>query len=102
VGSALSRTTGSSKTLCGMLKQTDMKLTIKIIPFFFLVILTSCLAPKAISTIESNDYDDKTNLTTFTKFPFGSISIPGVSFPIIRPFKNRIKLVRGGKRTRMF
>ncbi len=25
-----------------------------------------------------------------------------VSFPIIRPFKNRIKLVRGGKRTRMF
>ncbi len=25
-----------------------------------------------------------------------------VSFPKIRPFKNRIQLVRGGKRTRMF
>lgn len=60
-----------------MLKKTDMKLTIKVIAIFLTAILTSCMAPKAISTIESSNYDDKTNLTTFTKFPFGSISIPG-------------------------
>jgi hypothetical protein len=31
----------------------------------------------------------------------GNVSV-SVSFPIIQQFKNRIKLVRGGKRTRMF
>jgi len=54
-----------------------MKLTIKTISLFLLVIVTSCMAPKAISTIESSNYDDKTNLTTFSKLPFGSIGIPG-------------------------
>jgi len=54
-----------------------MKLINKIIPLFLLTVVTSCLAPKAISTIESNNYDDKTNQTTFNKFPFGSLSIPG-------------------------
>jgi len=51
--------------------------TNKIIHLFILTIVTSCMAPKAISTIESNNYDDKANQTTFTKLPFGSISIPG-------------------------
>ena len=53
-----------------------MKLTIKITCLLLLSIVTSCMLPKAISTIESNNYDDKLNQTTFTKFPFGSISIP--------------------------
>jgi hypothetical protein len=35
------------------------------------------MAPKAISIIESNHYDAKTNQTTFVKIPFGNISIPG-------------------------
>ncbi len=35
------------------------------------------MAPKTISTIESNSYDDKINQTTFNKLPFGSIGIPG-------------------------
>jgi hypothetical protein len=35
------------------------------------------MAPKSISTLVSNNYDEKTNFTTFTKFPLGSLSIPG-------------------------
>ena len=56
-------------------KQTTMKIIKIITPLLLLTI--SCLGQKAISTIESNNYDKKTDLTTFTKFPFGSISIPG-------------------------
>jgi len=54
-----------------------MKPTINILFVFILAIVTSCLAPKVVSTIESNYYDNKTNHTTFSKIPFGSISIPG-------------------------
>lgn len=60
-----------------MLDKQTMKSTIKIISVFLLAIMTSCMAPKAVSTIESNTYDTKTNQTTFNKFPFGSLSIPG-------------------------
>lgn len=60
-----------------MLDKQTMKSTIKIISVFLLAIMTSCMAPKAVSTIESNTYDGKTNQTTFNKFPFGSLSIPG-------------------------
>ena len=54
-----------------------MKSIINTIIIFTLTFMTSCMASKAVSTIESNTYDDKTNQTTFNKFPFGSISIPG-------------------------
>ncbi len=54
-----------------------MKLINKISHILLLAIVTSCMAPKAISTIESNIYDDKINQTTFSKLPFGSLSIPG-------------------------
>lgn len=35
------------------------------------------MAQKVVSAIESNNYDNKTNQTTFYKIPFGNISIPG-------------------------
>jgi hypothetical protein len=54
-----------------------MKLINKIIALLLLMIVTSCTGSKSISTIESNHFDDKANLTTFTKSPLGSLSIPG-------------------------
>jgi hypothetical protein len=39
--------------------------------------ITSCVAPKTISIIESSSYDDKRNQTTYNKIPFGSLSIAG-------------------------
>jgi|GEM_PF-429609 len=59
-----------------------MKTTNKIVPLILLIVLTSCIGPKAtstqpISTITSSNYDEKTNFTTYSKLPFGSISMPG-------------------------
>jgi hypothetical protein len=53
-----------------------MKLTIKTFLIFIIALLTSCMTSKYVSTIESINYDDKTNQTTFNKLPYGSISIP--------------------------
>ena len=45
---------------------------------FIIVLVASCFAPqKAVSTLESTNYDETKNQTTFNKFPFGSLSMPG-------------------------
>ncbi|HEY4799890.1 MAG TPA: hypothetical protein VII99_12495, partial [Bacteroidia bacterium] len=78
-----SATTPSRGTLAAISKTRQLKhfytSTAVFIATIFLALtaVISCMAPKSVSTIESNSYDDKTNLTTFNKFPFGSISIPG-------------------------
>ena len=40
-------------------------------------IMTSCMAPKYISTIVTDTYDEKKDQTTYMVFPFGSLSLPG-------------------------
>jgi hypothetical protein len=55
----------------------DTKAAINVISGIALALFSSCTAPRAISTIESDFYEAKTNKTTFTKLPFGSISMPG-------------------------
>jgi hypothetical protein len=52
-----------------------MRLSVSLI--FILLFLNSCYGPKAVSTIESYDFDEKNNQTVFNKFPFGSMSMPG-------------------------
>jgi len=59
------------------MKKTTL-LLIGIIFIFILRITTSCMVMGgSVSTIESSNYDEKENQTTFIKFPFGSMSIPG-------------------------
>jgi hypothetical protein len=60
-----------------MLRQTYMKSTIKILILSFLTIVTSCMGPKYVSTIVSDHYDKNKDQTTYTKFPYGSLSLPG-------------------------
>ncbi|MFI5219786.1 MAG: hypothetical protein ACHQNT_09885 [Bacteroidia bacterium] len=52
-----------------------MRLFINII--IIVLFLNSCFGPKAVSTIESYNFDEKNNQTVFNKFPFGSVSMPG-------------------------
>lgn len=54
-----------------------MKSIFKILILFLLNILTSCLGPKYVSTIVSDHYDEKKDQTTYTKFPYGSLSLSG-------------------------
>ncbi|MFI5150665.1 MAG: hypothetical protein ACHQRM_13085 [Bacteroidia bacterium] len=54
-----------------------MNSALKIIFLFCITFLVSCMAHKAFSTIESSRYDEKSNLTTYTTFPLGSVQIPG-------------------------
>ena len=42
-----------------------------------IIITTSCVAPKATSTIVSCNYNEKKNQTEYMVFPYGSVSIPG-------------------------
>lgn len=45
---------------------------------FVLAFVASCFAPqKTVSTLESTNYDETKDQTTFNKFPFGSLSMQG-------------------------
>jgi hypothetical protein len=41
------------------------------------LLLSSCAPSKSISVIVSNSYDEKSNVTTYSKLPLGSVQIPG-------------------------
>lgn len=51
---------------------------INLLLFLTIAFLASCFAPqKAVSTLESTNYEEAKDQTTFNKFPFGSLSMPG-------------------------
>ena len=54
-----------------------MKRSRKLFLLAFLVIGNCVFAQKATSTIVSDKYDPKKDVTEFMKFPFGSVSLPG-------------------------
>lgn len=54
-----------------------MKLTNKTLSILFFTAITSCMGPKYVSTIVSDNYDERKDQTTYMKFPYGSLSLPG-------------------------
>lgn len=54
-----------------------MQSIIKIIILVLFTIVTSCLGPKYVSTIVSDNYDEIKDQTTYMKFPYGSLNLPG-------------------------
>lgn len=40
-------------------------------------LLNACTAPKYVSTIESHNYEEKTDRTLYSKLPLGTMSLPG-------------------------
>ena len=57
--------------------QPDMKLINRILTVLLIATLTFCTTNKYVSTIESDKYDDNIDQTIFTKFPLGTVTIPG-------------------------
>lgn len=66
----------TKKCLRWKIKCNIYKLLCLFLPVFF---LSGCISvsPNAVSTIVSSEYDQKNDVTEYSVFPYGSVSLPG-------------------------